>query len=147
MWILFPAHFNEVLISEPARDYISANIAKQNHERNKNKWRSNNLNPVTMQCQLQECELHFEAEKSSYVSCAPEMTLLACQLLWPPSSHFLPCCLRTWCVLADMIHKTMPPSRSLRPCSPPACTPDSCRRLAPGSKAAAERKARGGSVY
>lgn len=104
-----------------------------------------NLNPVTMQCQLQECELQSEAEKSPYISCAPEMTPLVCQLLQTASSHFLPCCPRTWLVLADMIRKTMLLSRSLQPRSPPTCTPDSCRT--PGSAAAAEREAGGGSVH
>lgn len=66
-----------------------------------------------MQCQLQECEWHLEAEESSYTSCAPEMTPLACQFLRPAPSHFLLCCLRTWHVLADMVHKTVPLSGSL----------------------------------
>lgn len=108
-----------MLISEPDGDYISADIAEENRERNKNKWKSNHLNPVTMQCQLQEYEWHLEAEKSSYTSCASEMTPLACQLLRPASSHFLLCCLRTWHVLADVIHKTMSLSGSLQHCSPP----------------------------
>lgn len=50
------------------------------------------------------------------------MTPLACQLLPPASPHF-PCSLRTWWVLANVSHKTVPLSRSLQPCSPPACAP------------------------
>lgn len=111
-----------MLISEPDGDYISADIAEENRQRNKNKWKSNHLNPVTMQCQLQEYEWHLEAEKSSYTSCAPEMTPLACQLLRPASSHFLLCCLRTWHVLADVIHKTMSLSGSLSTAPLPLCS-------------------------
>lgn len=145
MWILFPAHFNAVLISEPDGDYISADIAEENRESNKNKWKSNNLNPVTMQCQLQECEWHLEAKKSSYTSCAPEMRALSRQLLRPASSHFLLCCLRTWHVLADVIHKTVPHSGSLQCCSLPWRS-GLLRELGPSSQAAA-RGMPEGAVY
>lgn len=80
VWILFPSHFNEVLISEADRDYVSANIAKENRGRNKNKWKSNKVNPITTQCQLQERERHSEAEKHSCTYCAPEVMPAARQL-------------------------------------------------------------------
>lgn len=64
-----------------------------------------------MQCQLQECQLHFEAKKPSYISCAPEMTLLAWQVLQPASSHFLPWKWPGWRGPLILL------------CSPPLCSP------------------------
>lgn len=136
VWILFPAHFNEVLISEADRDYVSANTAKQNRGRNKNKWKANKVNPITTSASCRSGNGTWR-QKNILAFIVPQKWR---QLLSSfPTSILSSPPPRLRLVTEPQSHATATSSAPL--------SPDSCRSSAPGSSKAAKRGARGGSVY
>lgn len=136
VWILFPAHFNEVLISEADRDYVSANTAKQNCGRNKNKWKSTKVNPITTSASCRSRNGTWR-QKNIFAFIVPQKWRSCLSAFRPAPFHLYP--------------TARPGDRATEPhtaTSSAPLFPDSCRRMAPGSsREASKREARGGSVH